>query len=267
MMTYGDPAWRSWVLPEDQGRPIIRRAFERDQLLRSATCTRSRLGRNTGRAVRGSRARLRCGRDEVFNAMGPNPHDRGLSRNTTLRKIGASRAACDDYFDVSIHRWSRTPIDETLSSLNDIVRAGSALPSAPRHGLLPVFQALHPRFATAVPLLRVDADITTWISEEEREMLPLCRTKASASSPEPLARIFAGNRTATDNPEQAATGPRLSEDFANRLLRESGLRLVERVVALARPVGEPGRSRSPAVQLPVSSRDRGASNVHPRPTR
>ena len=28
MMTYGDPAWRPWVLTEDQGRPIIRRAIE-----------------------------------------------------------------------------------------------------------------------------------------------------------------------------------------------------------------------------------------------
>jgi aryl-alcohol dehydrogenase-like predicted oxidoreductase len=28
MMTYGDPAWRAWVLPEDRGRPVIRRAIE-----------------------------------------------------------------------------------------------------------------------------------------------------------------------------------------------------------------------------------------------
>src|SRR5918993_5681704 len=28
MMTYGDPKWRAWVLPEDQGRRIIRRALE-----------------------------------------------------------------------------------------------------------------------------------------------------------------------------------------------------------------------------------------------
>ena len=28
VMTYGDPAWRSWVLPEEQGRPFIQRALE-----------------------------------------------------------------------------------------------------------------------------------------------------------------------------------------------------------------------------------------------
>src|SRR5258706_8497909 len=27
-MTYGDPAWRSWVLPEEAGRPFIQRALE-----------------------------------------------------------------------------------------------------------------------------------------------------------------------------------------------------------------------------------------------
>ena len=28
MMTYGDPRWRSWVLPEDSSRPFVRRALE-----------------------------------------------------------------------------------------------------------------------------------------------------------------------------------------------------------------------------------------------
>ena len=27
-MTYGDPKWRAWVLPEDAGRPFIKRALE-----------------------------------------------------------------------------------------------------------------------------------------------------------------------------------------------------------------------------------------------
>ena len=29
MMTYGDPAWRDWVLPEDAGRPFVQRALDR----------------------------------------------------------------------------------------------------------------------------------------------------------------------------------------------------------------------------------------------
>ena len=28
MMSYGDPKWRAWVLPEESGRPFIRRALE-----------------------------------------------------------------------------------------------------------------------------------------------------------------------------------------------------------------------------------------------
>ena len=27
-MTYGDPAWRSWVLSEEAGRPFVKRALE-----------------------------------------------------------------------------------------------------------------------------------------------------------------------------------------------------------------------------------------------
>ena len=28
VMTYGDPAWRPWILTEEQGRPFIKRALE-----------------------------------------------------------------------------------------------------------------------------------------------------------------------------------------------------------------------------------------------
>jgi predicted oxidoreductase len=28
VMTHGDPGWRSWVLPEQEGRPFIQRALE-----------------------------------------------------------------------------------------------------------------------------------------------------------------------------------------------------------------------------------------------
>ncbi|SUZ91495.1 uncharacterized protein METZ01_LOCUS44349, partial [marine metagenome] len=27
-MTYGDPTWRNWVLPEDESRPFFKRALE-----------------------------------------------------------------------------------------------------------------------------------------------------------------------------------------------------------------------------------------------
>ncbi|MDX1495875.1 MAG: aldo/keto reductase, partial [Longimicrobiales bacterium] len=28
MMSYGDPGWRPWVLPEDEARPLVRRAVD-----------------------------------------------------------------------------------------------------------------------------------------------------------------------------------------------------------------------------------------------
>ena len=28
MMTYGDPGWREWVLPEDDARPFVQYAYE-----------------------------------------------------------------------------------------------------------------------------------------------------------------------------------------------------------------------------------------------
>ena len=42
MMTYGDPDWREWTLPEDDARPFVKRALELgiQTFLIRPTCTR-----------------------------------------------------------------------------------------------------------------------------------------------------------------------------------------------------------------------------------
>jgi aryl-alcohol dehydrogenase-like predicted oxidoreductase len=245
MMTYGDPAWRSWVLPEDAGRPFVKRALEAG-INFFDTADMYSIGASEevlGRAVRDF-----ARRDEVviatkvFHPMSKDPNDRGLSRKHIMASIDASlRRLGTDYVDLyQIHRWdSETPIEETLLALHDVVRAGKAR-------YIGASSMWAWQFATALHLAERHG-WTRFVSmqnhynlvyrEEEREMLPLCRTEGIGVIPwSPLARGFlAGNRRAADkgDTERART-----DDFAHKLYyADSDFRIVDRVVALARERG------------------------------
>src|SRR6187402_3953099 len=82
-MTYGDPAWRPWILSEEQGRPFIKRGLEHG-ITFFDTADMYSLGRSEevlGRALRDF-----ASRDAVviatkaYYAMSDDPNDRGLSR-------------------------------------------------------------------------------------------------------------------------------------------------------------------------------------------
>jgi aryl-alcohol dehydrogenase-like predicted oxidoreductase len=226
-MTYGDPAWRSWVLSEDAGRPFIKRALEYG-INFFDTADMYSLGRSEevlGRALRDFARRDRVViATKVFNPMSDDPNDRGLSRKHVMASIDASlKRLGTDYVDLyQIHRWDpQTPIEETLRALDDIVRAGKAL-------YVGASSTYAWEFAKALYL----ADASGWTRfvsmqnhynlvyrEEEREMMPLCRQEGIAVipwSPRRHAQARAG-----------APGHRAREDRqlrARSLLRRRRLR-------------------------------------------
>jgi aryl-alcohol dehydrogenase (NADP+) len=241
MMTYGDPKWRSWVLPEDASRPFVRRALDAG-INFFDTADMYSLG--VSEEILGRAMRDFAKRDtvviatKVFQPMSDDPNDRGLSRKHVLASIDKSLSRLGmDYVDLyQIHRWdSETPIEETLSALHDVVRAGKAryigassmaawqfskaLYLADRHG--------YTRFVS------MQNHYNLVYREEEREMLPLCRDQGIGIIPwSPLARGFlAGNRRAADrgNTTRAAT-----DTIAHKLYYEdSDFRVVDGVAALA----------------------------------
>jgi aryl-alcohol dehydrogenase (NADP+) len=181
MMTYGDPQWRSWVLPEDAGRPFVRRALDAG-INFFDTADMYSLGVSEqilGRAIKDfARRDTVVLATKVYQPMSDDPNDRGLSRKHVMASIDASLARLGtDYVDLyQIHRWdAETPIEETLSALHDIVRAGKAryigassmaawqfaqaLYVADRHGWT--------RFVS------MQNHYNLVYREEEREMLPL----------------------------------------------------------------------------------------------
>jgi aryl-alcohol dehydrogenase (NADP+) len=203
-MSYGEPAWRPWVLPEEASRPFIKRALERGITFFD---TADMYSRGRSEEVLGRALRDFATRDQVviatkaFYPMSDDPNDRGLSRKHLMAAIdGSLRRLGTDYVDLyQIHRWDfDTPIEETLHALHDIVRAGKAR-------YIGASSMMSWQFAKALYL----ADRHGWTRfvsmqnhynliyrEEEREMIPLCLEEGIAVIPwSPLARGFlAGNR-------------------------------------------------------------------------
>jgi aryl-alcohol dehydrogenase (NADP+) len=246
VMTYGDPAWRPWILSEEQGRPFIRRALEAGVTFFD-TADMYSLGKSEevlGRALRDFAARDRVVvATKAYYPMSDDPNDRGLSRRHLMSAIDASlkRLGMDHVDLYQIHRWDpETPIDETLRALDDIVRAGKAryigassmmawqfmkaLASADRHGWT--------RFVS------MQNHYNLVYREEEREMLPLCREEGIGVLPwSPLARGFlAGNRRR--GAERTATARERSDTFAHDLYyTDADYDVVDRVVDVARERG------------------------------
>ena len=181
---------------------------------------------------------------KVHGEMGKDPNLRGLSRKHIMHAIDDSlRRLGTDYVDLyQIHRFDpRTPIEETLEALNDVVRAGKALyigassmPAWRFAKMLATSDRLgYSRFVS------MQNHYNLVYREEEREMIPLCREEGIGIIPwSPLARGFlVGNRRRQDRGE---TTRARSDAFAHALYyRDDDFAVVERVGEIAARRGVP----------------------------
>ncbi|MFD4294686.1 aldo/keto reductase [Rhodococcus sp. NPDC058532] len=133
-MTYGDPGrgTHSWTLPAEEAKPFYRKAIEAGI---TTFDTANMYSDGTSEEITGQVLGEFARRDElvlttkVFFPMRPGPHGSGLSRKHILWQIDESlRRLRTDYVDLyQIHRWDpETPIEETMETLHDVVRAGKA---------------------------------------------------------------------------------------------------------------------------------------------
>lgn len=273
-MTYGSKRWREWVLEEEEGRPFIRRALELG-INFFDTADMYSLGVSEeilGRALKdfgGARDRVVIA-TKVFNPMGGDPNQRGLSRKHIRHAIEDSlRRLGTDYVDLyQIHRLDyETPMEEILEALDDVVKAGKAL-----------YVGASSMFAWQFAKMLYTADqmgFTRFVSmqnhynliyrEEEREMMPLCREEGIAVIPwSPLARGFlAGNRRKEDLGETVRSK---TDEYAHGMYYQpADFTVVERVGEIARARGVPNAQvalawilQQPGVTAPIV----GASKTH-----
>jgi aryl-alcohol dehydrogenase-like predicted oxidoreductase len=241
-MTYGTSAWRPWVLDEAESRPFIKRALEHGI---NFFDTADMYSRGASEEVLGRALKDFAHRDQVviatkaFHAMGEGPNDRGLSRKHLLDAIdGSLRRLGVDHVDLyQIHRFDpQTPIEETLDTLHDIVKAGKArYIGASSMSAWQFAKMLYTSDAHGwTRFVSMQNHYNLVYREEEREMLPLCREEGIGVIPwSPLARGFlAGNRRKEDHGD---TTRAKSDDFAHTLYySDADFVIADRVVELAR---------------------------------
>jgi 1-deoxyxylulose-5-phosphate synthase len=202
MMSYGKHESRPWALDEADAEPIVRRAVE-GGITFFDTADVYNGGQSevvTGHVL----SKLFGMREEyvvatkVHGRTMPGPNGRGLSRKHILASIDASLERLGlDYVDLyQIHRWDpRTPIEETMEALHDVVRAGKARYVGASS--MYAWQFAKAQSVAKTRFVSMQNHYNLVYREEEREMIPQCLDQGIGVLPwSPLARgLLAGTRT------------------------------------------------------------------------
>jgi len=229
-MSFGSAksGFHDWTLDEKESRQIIKRALDLGiNFFDTANC----YSYGNSEEILGRALKEYANRDElvvatkVFIKMKDGPNGQGLSRKVIMQEIDNSLKRLGmDYIDLYIiHRWDyNTPIEETMSALHDVVKAGKAR-----------YLGASAMFAWQFQKALYTAESNGWTKfvsmqnhynliyrEEEREMMPLCIDKKIASTPySPLAsgRLSRGigantKRTETDEIQKFKYGSTEKED-------------------------------------------------------
>jgi len=246
-MTFGVPERgdHPWTLPEQQSRPLIRKAVDAGI---NYFDTANSYSDGTSEEIVGQALKDFTRRDEVviatkvFFPMHKGPNAGGLSRKAIFTAIDASlRRLQTDYVDLyQIHRWDySTPIEETLEALHDVVKRGKAR-------YLGASSMYAWQFSKALHVAR-EHGWTAFVSmqnhynllyrEEEREMMPLCAAERIAVVPwSPLAR---GRLTRAWDTQTARTQ---TDAYGNKLYVatvDADRKVVEQVATIAAARGVP----------------------------
>ncbi len=204
MMSFGNDSDRPWVLDEDQADPIVRAAVEGGITFFD---TADAYSGGASEVATGRLLPKYLSRDEmvvatkVYMPVGPGENGGGLSRKHIMAGIDASLSRMGmDYVDLyQIHRWDpRTPIEETMEALHDVVRAGKAryIGASSMHA----WQFAEAQHAAdlhhGTRFVSMQPHYNLIYREEEREMIPQCVHQGVGVIPwSPLARgVLAGNR-------------------------------------------------------------------------
>src|SRR3954447_19589026 len=237
-MSFGEPQRgnQPWSLDEESSRPLIRRALEAGinffdtANVYLAGSSEEITGRALGEFANREDVVLAT---KVHGRMRPGPNGQGLSRKAILSEIDASlRRLGTDYVDLyQIHRWDpRTPIEETMEALHDVVKAGKAR-----------YIGASSMWAWQFAKAQFTADAHGWTRfvsmqnhynllyrEEEREMLPLCADLGVGVIPwSPLAR---GRLT---REWDATTARSETDEFGRSLYKPQDRLIVEQVASIA----------------------------------
>ena len=239
-MSFGEPGRgrHAWSLDEERSRPLLKQAVEHGinffdtANAYSAGSSEEIVGRALAEFARRDEVVIAT---KVFVPMRGGRNAAGLSRKAIFSEVEASlRRLGTDYIDLyQIHRFdSRTPVEETVEALHDVVKAGKVR-----------YVGASSMWAWQFSKALYTAELRGWTRfvsmqnhynllyrEEEREMLPLCADQGIAVLPwSPLAR----GRLTRDWDEE--TERSRSDEFGKIALRHGRLGSRDRRAAARSP--------------------------------
>lgn len=187
-MSFGDASQgfhSGWLLDEEKSRVIIKKALDMGI---NFFDTANVYGKGTSEEYLGRALRDFADREEVVIAtkvffgdgLYEGRNTTGLSRKAIFSQVEASlKRLGTDYIDVLyIHRWDyNTPIEETMSALNDLVRSGKV------HYLgasaMYAWQFQKAQYIAEkngwTPFSVMQNHYNMLYREDEREMIPFCK--------------------------------------------------------------------------------------------
>ena len=197
-MSFGDPdIWmHDWLLDESQSRKIIKKALD---LGINFFDTANIYSLGVSEEVIGRALKDFADRDKVVIAtkvegkMHEGPHGSGLSRKHIMSQVNDSLKRLDtDFIDLLyIHHWDYdTPIEETMETLNDLVRSGKV------HYIgassMYTWQFQKAQYIAEkngwTKFIAMQNHYNLVYREDEREMIPYCKDSGVALVPySPLA--------------------------------------------------------------------------------
>ncbi len=274
-MTFAIPGRgsRQWTLDEEKSRPIVKQALE---LGINFFDTANVYAEGSSEEIAGRALKDFARREEIVLAtkvhgrMRPGPNGAGLSRKAIFGEIDASlKRLGTDYVDLyQIHRFdARTPIEETLEALHDVVRAGKAryIGASSMHAWQFAKMLYTARLNGWTRFVSMQNHVNLLNREEEREMLPLCADQGIGVIPwSPLARGRL-TRAWNETSERQET-----DDFGKHLYTqaEADRKVVEAVGVVAAGCGVPRAQIALAWLLqkkPIAAPIVGASKPHHLP--
>jgi 1-deoxyxylulose-5-phosphate synthase len=227
-MSYGVPEKGAhlWSLPEDQSRSFFKKAIDAGI---NFFDTANVYSAGTSEEITGRALKDFAPRDQIVLAtkvhgrMREDPNGAGLSRKSILTEIDHSlRRLGTDYVDLyQIHRWDyQTPIEETLEALHDVVKSGKARYIGASSMFAWQFsKALHVADTHGwTRFVSMQNHYNLLYREEEREMMPLCKSEGIGVIPwSPLAR----GRLARPWDQKNSTPRQGTDEFGNAMYKRT----------------------------------------------
>jgi aryl-alcohol dehydrogenase-like predicted oxidoreductase len=239
----GTNRFGSATLPQDQVNNIVDAALEHgiNFIDTSNSYTGGESEKTLGNALKGRWSKFVVATKFYF-PLGDGPNDRGTSRYHLMNAVESSLSRLQsDHIDLYyVHRWDETtPIEETLRSLDDLIRLGKV-----RYIGASAFASWQLAHANLLAELRgwtsfvaIQSHYHMLEREVEREVLPYCRAHHVGFIPYfPLAGGFLTGKYKRGQPAPAGSRGE-SSSYVQKYMTEANYDKIEQLAAWAEARG------------------------------